>query len=155
MDKHIRPYKCHVSGCKVKDFSNAGDLRRHCREVHTSPAFTCPIAACKRYREGFGRKDNLLQHLKRTHGEDAINSSLPTTTISNLSEELATSPNRESSMACESEDSVGEEMEVEVSKPLDKASLAAKLQELQVLKQESMARFDGDIAALKRVLSFM
>jgi hypothetical protein len=58
-------------------------------------------------------------------------------------------------MASESGESAVDEMETMVSKRLDKASLVAKLVELQALKEQSMAKFDGDIAALKRVLSFM
>jgi len=58
-------------------------------------------------------------------------------------------------MGSESGDSAGDEMELVPSKSTDKASLTAKLQELQKLKEEAIAKFDGDIAALKRVLSFM
>ena len=151
VDKHTRPYKCPLSGCKVKDFSNAGDLRRHRREVHTSPAFTCPIDTCKRHRKGFGRKDSLVQHLKRTHGEDVIESG----SITNRNGNVVTSPNRETSLASSESESFGDEMEFVASKSKDKASLITKLQELQVLKEESMAKFDGDIAALRRVLSFI
>jgi len=155
MDKHTRPYKCPITGCKVKDFSNAGDLRRHRREVHTSPAFTCPVVTCKRYRKGFGRKDNLAQHLERTHGENSNDSSVAPTSITNGNENHVTSPNGESSMGSESGESIGDEMEIMANKTTDKASLSAKLQELQTLKEEAIAKFDGDIAALKRVLSFM
>jgi hypothetical protein len=68
---------------------------------------------------------------------------------------VAASPNEESSMASVNEESAIDEMEIVESKPSDKASLVAKLRELQALKEESIAKFDGDIAALKRVLSFM
>lgn len=68
---------------------------------------------------------------------------------------IATSPTGESSLASESgEMKVGEMGEV-VGKSVEKASLVAKLQELQALKEEAIAKFDGDIEALKRVLSFM
>jgi hypothetical protein len=65
------------------------------------------------------------------------------------------SPNLESSTVSDSGESVGDEMEIVASKSMDKASLVVKLRELQALKEESIAKFDGDIAALKRVLSFM
>lgn len=155
MDKHNRPYKCLISGCNVKNFSNAGDLRRHRQEVHSSPAFTCPIVICKRNRKGFGRKDNLIQHLKRTHGEDAIERLPVFGSVTNGNRDVITRPRGESLTASDSEESAGDEMETMASKSTDKASLLAKLQELQALKEESMAKFDGDIAALKRVLSFM
>jgi hypothetical protein len=93
--------------------------------------------------------------LKRTHGEDAINSLLANKSTTHANENFVTSPNAESSVTSESGESAGDEMEDIVSKPLDKASLLAKMQELQMLKEESMAKFDGDIAALKRVLSLM
>lgn len=38
---------------------------------------------------------------------------------------------------------------------LDRRTLAEKLQELETMKAESMAKYDGDISALKRGLSFM
>ncbi|KAH8773866.1 hypothetical protein F5882DRAFT_299981 [Hyaloscypha sp. PMI_1271] len=155
MDKHTRPYKCPISGCKVKDFSNAGELRRHRREVHTSPAFTCPVVICKRHRRGFGRKDNLVQHLKRTHGEDVIEPTIGSSFITKGNVEVVASPNRESSLASEIGDSVSDEIEIETLKSTDKASLVTKLQELQALRDEAIAKYDGDIAALKRVLSFM
>ena len=68
---------------------------------------------------------------------------------------VAASPNEESSMASESRESAIDGIETEGSKASDKASLVTKLRELQALKEESMAKFDSDIAALKRVLSFM
>jgi hypothetical protein len=46
-------------------------------------------------------------------------------------------------------------MEIVKSKSTDKASSVAKLQELQPLRDEAMTRFDDDIAALERILSFM
>jgi hypothetical protein len=68
---------------------------------------------------------------------------------------MVASPNEECSMNSESGDSAIYGMEVMASKPSDKASLVAKLHELHTLKEESIAKFDGDITALKRVLSFM
>ncbi|KAH8757491.1 hypothetical protein BGZ57DRAFT_996545 [Hyaloscypha finlandica] len=136
-DKHTRPYKCPISGCKVKDFGNVGDLRRHRREVHTSLAFICP-------------------NLKRTHGEDVvIEPALASSYTTNGNRDVVTSPNGESSPASESGESAGGEMEIVTSKSTDKASSVAKLQELQPLRDEAMAKFDDDIAALEGVLSFM
>jgi hypothetical protein len=112
VDKHTRPYKCPLPGCKVGAFTNARDLRRHRREVHTSPAFTCPVVICKRYRRGSGRKDNLVQHLKRMLGEDdVIQSALTTSLITNGSAEIAASPNGECLLASESRDTVDDEID--------------------------------------------
>ncbi|PMD28385.1 hypothetical protein NA56DRAFT_653105 [Hyaloscypha hepaticicola] len=155
VDKHTRPYKCPIIGCKAKDFSNAGDLRRHHREVHTSPAFACPVVACKRHRKGFGRKDNLMQHLQRTHGEDVIGSSLASNSTTHGNSEDITSPNRESSMASESGNSAADDMETFTPDSSQKAFVIAKLQELEALKKEAIAKFDGDIAAFKKVLSYL
>jgi hypothetical protein len=73
----------------------------------------------------------------------------------NGNEVSVASPNLESSTVSDGGESVDDGMEMVVSKSTDKASLVVKLQELQALKEESIAKFDGDIAALKRVLSFM
>jgi hypothetical protein len=96
-----------------------------------------------------------VQHLKRTHPEEAIESALAFSSITNGNGVVAASPNEDSWMASESGESAINEMETTESKASDKASLIAKLRELQAFKEESMAKFDGDIAALKRVLSFM
>jgi hypothetical protein len=160
MDKHTRPYKCTISGCTVKDFSNLGDLRRHRREVHSSPSFNCPVVTCNRHRRGFGRRDNLTQHLKRTHAVDPTGAALVSNSIEDGKEQIVTSPTDASSMAnengqSENRQSAVDEVPMVGSKPSDKMSLIAKLEELQALKEKSMANFDDDIAALKRVISFM
>jgi hypothetical protein len=155
MDKHTRPYKCTISGCTVKDFSNLGDLRRHRREVHSSPSFICPVVTCNRHRRGFGRRDNLTQHLKRTHAVDPTGAALVSNSIEDGKEEIVTSPIDASSMVNENRQSAVDEVLMVGSKPSDKMSLIAKLEELQALKEKSMANFDDDIAALKRVISFM
>jgi len=61
-----------------------------------------------------------------------------------------------SSTGSEDGDSDVEAVEMERSStPTEKSSLLAKLHELEALKAAALAKFDGDIAALKRVLSFM
>jgi hypothetical protein len=69
--------------------------------------------------------------------------------------EIITTPNDESSMASENERSAADEVDIMGSEPSDKKSLIAKLRELQASKEKSMTKFDDDIAALKRVISFM
>jgi hypothetical protein len=155
MDKHTRPYKCTISSCTVKDFSNLGDLRRHRREVHSSPSFICPVVTCNRHRRGFGRRDNLTQHLKRTHAVDPTGAALASNSIRDGKGETVTIPNDESSMASDNERSAADEVDLMGSRPSDKMSLIAKLRELQASKEKSMTKFDDDIAALKRVISFM
>lgn len=74
MDKHLRPYVCREPGCeKIRGFTYSGGLLRHEREVHRqhggprAPRF-CPHQDCKRSTgQGFSRKENLNEHLRRVH----------------------------------------------------------------------------------------
>ena len=74
MDKHLRPYVCREPGCeKIRGFTYSGGLLRHEREVHRqhggpkAPRF-CPHKDCKRSTgQGFSRKENLNEHLRRVH----------------------------------------------------------------------------------------
>ena len=157
MDKHNKPYKCLTAGCKEKRFSNAGDLRRHEREVHGRPTFTCPVVSCKRHRKGFSRKDNLLYHLRRLHSSDSVVSPVKSPTG-----ELHGTPKApyldHSSVTSGEDGSAVNEIEIfgtTNASSLDRKTLAEKLQELEAMKVESMTKYDGDISALKRVLSFM
>ena len=73
-DKHTRPYVCREPGCeKIRGFTYSGGLLRHQREVHRhhggprAPRF-CPHPDCKRsYGQGFSRRENLNEHLRRVH----------------------------------------------------------------------------------------
>jgi hypothetical protein len=57
-------------------------------------------------------------------------------------------------MAGESGYSAGDDMETVAPESSQKACVMAKLQELEALK-EAMAKFDGDITAFKKVLSYL
>src|ERR1700761_266963 len=74
MDKHERPYKCDAPGCeKLQGFTYSGGLLRHQREVHkmhggTKEPLHCPFENCKRAGgQGFTRKENLQEHIRRVH----------------------------------------------------------------------------------------
>jgi len=74
MDKHKRPYKCLLPRCEnLQGFTYCGGLRRHEREVHdigendAYKRILCPIASCKRASNGFTRKENLEEHIRRMH----------------------------------------------------------------------------------------
>jgi hypothetical protein len=74
MDKHERPYKCEAPGCeKLQGFTYSGGLLRHQREVHkmhggTKEPLHCPFENCKRAGgQGFTRKENLQEHIRRVH----------------------------------------------------------------------------------------
>ncbi|TVY71379.1 Sex-determining transformer protein [Lachnellula suecica] len=149
MNKHKRPYRCTSPNCKVRDFSNSGDLKRHQRTVHSNQKLFCPVVTCKRHTQGFGRKDNWMEHLKRVHTMNSYSAPNP----ENTTEQAAI--DEDSVMGSEHEVSSAEEMETSSSVPIEKASLEGKLQELEMMKERAIAKFDGDIAALKRVLSLM
>lgn len=157
MDKHLRPYKCPVPACTVNNFATPGDLKRHEQEVHATPAYNCPITTCKRHRRGFSRKDNLVQHLKRTHNHDQDQDMENTTAFSPPAWSLGNDFAAEQSFSAGSADSLmsANVLISSVSSPSDKISLITKLSELEKEKEKAIAKFDGDIAALKRVLSFM
>ncbi|MCJ1374375.1 hypothetical protein MMC20_005607 [Loxospora ochrophaea] len=74
MDKHNRPYVCQEPGCdKIQGFTYSGGLLRHQREVHKQHGgpktrYMCPFQDCKRSSgQGFSRKENLNEHLRRVH----------------------------------------------------------------------------------------
>ncbi|KAI9886525.1 MAG: hypothetical protein M1823_001636 [Watsoniomyces obsoletus] len=74
-DRHTRPYSCSVTGCKAPSFGDVGGLFRHQREVHKArdgdrpvTEYFCPEPSCERYRRGFPRRWNLLEHQRRIHG---------------------------------------------------------------------------------------
>ncbi|KAK3994696.1 hypothetical protein QBC44DRAFT_305928 [Cladorrhinum sp. PSN332] len=78
MDKHDRPYKCEAEGCeKLPGFTYSGGLLRHEREVHgkhggPKNSFHCPHINCKRHSgRGFSRQENLNEHLRRVHTQNA------------------------------------------------------------------------------------
>jgi Zinc finger, C2H2 type len=78
-DTHTRPYKCHGDGCQLVAFATRKDLERHQRSRHVPMSkvkeYSCRVPKCPFNREeggrGFGRKDNLLRHMRRAHsGKD-------------------------------------------------------------------------------------
>lgn len=93
MDKHERPYKCRAVGCeKVKGFTYSGGLLRHEREVHKmhgpKAGWLCQVKTCKRSTgEGFTRKENFTEHMRRVHpGMDGASSDLVDLPMSKASE---------------------------------------------------------------------
>ncbi|KAF2489479.1 hypothetical protein BU16DRAFT_423610, partial [Lophium mytilinum] len=79
MDKHDRPYKCTIAGCEnLRGYTYSGGLLRHEREVHrmhggSRKSLFCPFADCKRSSgQGFTRKENLAEHIRRVHRSNNI-----------------------------------------------------------------------------------
>jgi hypothetical protein len=79
LDSHLRPYRCKVPKpeCQEKVFSSNACLFRHEREAHglhghgENPNL-CWVSACERAKpgNGFPRKWNLGDHMKRVHNID-------------------------------------------------------------------------------------
>ena len=155
MDKHKRPYKCPIAKCNVKDFSNAGDLKRHQRAVHGRHTLFCPVLSCKRHTKGFGRKDNWMEHLKRIHAlQSSDAAALPEDSRLQVYNSQETY-DADSAMGTEDDDPIEEDVVSISTSYSEKVSLKAKLHELETLKANWMAKLDGDIAAVKRTLSLM
>jgi hypothetical protein len=153
MNKHKRPYKCIVPNCKVGNFSNSGDLKRHQRTVHGKQKLLCPVVTCKRHLKGFGRKDNWMEHLKRVHTVDSSSATTTAQASNHADEGLHSEMDEDSAMGSGNDDSSIEEMDSSNPISLEKASLMGKLQELESMKEKFVAKFDRDIEALKIVLS--
>ena len=96
-----------------------------------------------------------MQHLQRTHGKDAIWPALTPGSGTVGKGDEVTIPNGESAKTSESGESASDDMETFTPDSSQKAFVIAKLHELEALKKEAIAKFDGDIAAFKKVLSYM
>ncbi|EGX51423.1 hypothetical protein AOL_s00054g122 [Orbilia oligospora ATCC 24927] len=61
-------FPCIVPGC-YKSFCLRKDLQRHHKTIHAAnkPEFCCPVPDCKRFVNGFTRKDNLKYHIMQLH----------------------------------------------------------------------------------------
>ncbi|KAH8790905.1 Zn-finger protein [Hyaloscypha sp. PMI_1271] len=73
VDAHLRLFKCNVKACKdLLGFSSTACLLRHEREAHAmhghgDKPFVCPFQNCSRAGNGFPRRWNLRDHMKRVH----------------------------------------------------------------------------------------
>ena len=98
-----------------------------------------------------------MYHLRRLHSSDSAVSLVGSPTGSLYDTPKASFPDSSSVASGEDGFAVNEIEMIETTNAssLDRRTLAEKLQELEMMKAESMAKYDGDISALKRVLSFM
>jgi hypothetical protein len=83
LDSHLRPFVCTHSGCNSPQFSSNACLFRHQREAHGlhghgENPHLCYFPGCERAqdRNGFPRKWNLKDHMKRVHGWEESDDSL-------------------------------------------------------------------------------
>jgi len=73
IDFTIRPKKrkslrCDDPACHNRTFADEPNLNRHFREVHGQAQYHCPVKICERHTRGFKRRDNCINHQKRSHG---------------------------------------------------------------------------------------
>lgn len=151
MNKHTRPFACSLADCKEKRFASSGDLARHHREVHSPPTFRCNVVSCTRYKRGFGRQYNLTLHIRRVHQGGGLPRTLtcdsnPVPPLRVRDEVVPTSFR---------ENPVLEVLGTETSTLFSEAAIAEKIRELEMTKDDTVARFEEDIAALRRVLSII
>jgi hypothetical protein len=83
LDSHLRPFVCTHNGCNSPQFSSNACLFRHQREAHGlhghgENPHLCHYPGCERAqdRNGFPRKWNLKDHMKRVHGWEESDDSL-------------------------------------------------------------------------------
>ena len=76
LDSHLKPYRCTLDACKNNPFSSIATVLRHEREAHGMHGDNLkphhrPLKHCDRSIEGngFPRRSNLLDHLKRVHND--------------------------------------------------------------------------------------
>lgn len=74
IDSHLRPFRCKEADCSGIPFSSTACLLRHQREAHGmyghgQKPYLCEYADCERSKDGqgFPRKYNLYDHMKRVH----------------------------------------------------------------------------------------
>jgi hypothetical protein len=76
LDSHLKPYQCKNPDCQELRFSSNACLFRHEREAHGMHFYgknphLCHFAGCERATEGFPRRWNLHDHMRRVHKYDA------------------------------------------------------------------------------------
>lgn len=75
LDSHLKPYRCKLSTCSTLAFSSTACLLRHEREAHGmhghgDKPHLCTYHDCERSMagNGFPRRWNLYDHMRRVHG---------------------------------------------------------------------------------------
>jgi len=76
LDSHLKPYQCKHAACGELRFSSNACLFRHEREAHGMHFYgknphRCHYAGCDRAIEGFPRRWNLHDHMRRVHKHNA------------------------------------------------------------------------------------
>ncbi|KAF1966313.1 hypothetical protein BU23DRAFT_663385 [Bimuria novae-zelandiae CBS 107.79] len=75
VDSHLKPFRCKIAKCESIPFSSTACLLRHEREAHGMHGHgarpnLCRFPDCERSTpgQGFPRRYNLFDHMKRVHG---------------------------------------------------------------------------------------
>ncbi|KXL51277.1 MAG: hypothetical protein FE78DRAFT_66190 [Acidomyces sp. 'richmondensis'] len=83
IDSHIKPFRCKVEACAKQEFSSTACLLRHEREAHGMHGHgdrphLCFYRGCERgiAGNGFPRRYNLFDHMKRVHDHNEAQTSL-------------------------------------------------------------------------------
>ncbi|KAF2867607.1 hypothetical protein BDV95DRAFT_610523 [Massariosphaeria phaeospora] len=87
VDSHLKPFRCKMNGCSGVQFSSTACLLRHEREAHGmhghgSKPNLCLFPECERSHEGegFPRRYNLYDHMRRVHDYDRREEASPPAT---------------------------------------------------------------------------
>ncbi|KAF4554848.1 Hypothetical protein D9617_3g019170 [Elsinoe fawcettii] len=79
IDSHIKPFRCRNTHCSEQQFSSTACLLRHEREAHGLHGHgerpnLCHYPDCDRAQPGHGfpRHYNLMDHMRRVHGHNAV-----------------------------------------------------------------------------------
>ncbi|KAH6612078.1 hypothetical protein C7974DRAFT_406973 [Boeremia exigua] len=66
-------WTCDADGCSTRTFKRRTELLRHQKKHDTTREFTCAALHCRRTgKNGFTRKDKLIDHMLAGHDEDTI-----------------------------------------------------------------------------------
>jgi len=176
MDRHTRPYTCHITSCRGLDFGDHGGLLRHQREKHGNVKFFCRIAGCTRNRRGFNRKRNLDAHMATLHTPvDLVAGEVPMSNASNgvlaLEDVQKQNTSKRGTLSMSSKSGrlwLGKDNRSVEGYPeglRESGRMAAKLQELEDRKMElvdlqakmqaNITKTEEDIKTLRKVLELL
>jgi len=168
LDSHLKPYRCKVSSCVAVPFSSTACLLRHEREAHGmhghgEKPHLCWFEECDRSvpGNGFPRRWNLFDHMKRVHdhtGHASSNeSSSPSpSSASSYYQGLAPLPLRKRRPSSPSQaepmkrtkSNNGTKPPAKASKPVSSANPPGKQQSMQKLWLEQKAAIKARLDSL-------
>ncbi len=167
LDSHLKPYRCKVSSCVAVPFSSTACLLRHEREAHGmhghgEKPHLCWFQDCDRSvsGNGFPRRWNLFDHMKRVHdhtGHASSNESTsPSSSVSSHYQGLPALPLRKRGPSSPSQaepmkrtkSNNGTKPTVMASKPIASANCPGRQQSMQKLWLEQKAAIKARLESL-------